>query len=106
MIITDSDKQELLVNISSAKGNPAVLDGALTWASSNEAIITVTAGTDDGMSATMVAVGPVGTAQISARGDADRGDGVREIVGTLDVEVIGGEAMVITIGPASTTPPA
>lgn len=88
-------------------GNPAVVDGVPAWSSSDPAVLAVTPA-DDGMSALVVPVGPLGTAQVSVRADADLGEGVREIIGTADVEVVAGEAVaaVVTFGAPEPRPAA
>lgn len=77
-------------------GNPAGIDGTPTWSSSDESKVTVSVGAD-GKFATAVTVGPIGTAQVSVRADADLGDGAREVVGVLDIEVIAGEASIVAL---------
>lgn len=86
-------------------GNPAVVDGAVSWASSNDGISTATVDTTDSTICRIDTPGPVGTAQISATGDADLGEGVRNIVTTFDVEVIAGEAFAGTINVVGTPQP-
>lgn len=75
-----------------AKGNAAQVQGAPVWASDNEAVATVAA-SDDGMSAVVTPVGPLGSAQISVTADADLGDGVENVVALGTVEVIAGKAV-------------
>ncbi len=82
-------------------GNPAVVDGEVEWASSDESIAYVTPDEND---STKCAVTPsmegnVGQVQISATADADLGDGLDELVTIMDVEVIGGQAVGGTITP-------
>lgn len=79
-----------------AKGNPAAVEGAPVWSSSADTIVTVTAASD-GMSAEIVPVGPLGTAQINVSADADLGSGVKAIVGVLDVQTAAGEAVSLQI---------
>lgn len=83
-----------------AKGNDARLDGPVVWQSSNEASLRLDPPLPDaGPDAPPViaAVGPIGVGQISVRGDADLGEGVRHIAGMLDIEVIAGEAVALVI---------
>lgn len=75
-----------------AKGNPATVDGAPVWTSSDETILTVAAAAD-GMSAVVTPVGPLGTAQIKIDADADMGAGVTDIITLADVEVVAGQAV-------------
>ena len=88
-----------------ADNNPATVDGAVTWASSNEAIATVVS---IGPTAAMIAAtrgGSLGTAQITATADADLGSGTRELLTTFDVTVVAGEAVSGTISPTGAPTP-
>jgi hypothetical protein len=81
-----------------SKGHPAAIDGDVSWSSSDESIVTVTADAADSFAATVVGVGDnVGIAQVTASADADLGAGVRNILTTSDVEVVAGEAIAGTI---------
>lgn len=93
--LTSTQKASLSLAAYDAKGNPAAVEG-VGWNVSDPAILTVTPG-DDPATATVFAVGPVGVAQVQVKADADIGDGTRELTGTLDVEVVAGEAAVITV---------
>jgi hypothetical protein len=77
-------------------GNPASVDGDTAWSSSDESKATVVADAND---STMAAITPVavGTAQILATVDADLGAGVRTLIVTLDLSLVGGEAVAGTI---------
>jgi hypothetical protein len=88
-----------------AKGHPAAVDGVVTWTSSNENVATVTADSADSTLATIVPGADVGQVQIVARGDADLGEGVREIITPMDVTVVGGEAVAGTISPVGEATP-
>lgn len=96
LILTDEQQVALTAAFKTAKGNDARVDGTPTWRSSDEAIITVTPAAD-GLSATAVAVGPLGTAQVSVEADADLGEGTRLITGVLDIEVRAAEAVVAIV---------
>jgi hypothetical protein len=76
------------------KGNPAEIQNPV-WASSDETVAQVTAGAD-GLSALVDTIG-VGQANIVVSGDADMGDGVKPITGTLGVTVTKGSATVLEI---------
>jgi len=80
-------------------GNPAVVDGDVTWASSDEQIARVAADTADSMSAIVEAQSKVGQCQITATADADLGAGVRELVTLMDLTVVAGEAVAGSIEP-------
>jgi hypothetical protein len=96
MILTDLQKVKVSIAPVDAKGNPAKVDGIPTWESSDIALLTVIPA-DDGMSAYAFATGPLGTAQISVQVDADLGEGVKLLVGTLDIEIIASDAVSLSI---------
>lgn len=91
LILTDLQKVALSVTFTTAAGNPAVVDGVPVWGTSDETILSVVAA-EDGLSAVVTTVGPLGLAQVSVSVDADLGEGVKPLVGTLDVSVIASEA--------------
>src|SRR5262245_31382853 len=82
-----------------ASGNPAVVDGEVTWATSNEDVATVTVDAADSTQATVRPSVNLGTTQITATADADLGAGVRELITMMDVTTIAGEAVAGTISP-------
>src|SRR5215831_3725354 len=67
--------------------------GSVNWASSDPTICTVTPATGNPAIANLYAPGKIGKVGIHATGDADLGDGVKNVTATLDVEVISGEAV-------------
>jgi len=114
MYTLPADKQvQLQVQYVDANGNPAKVDGAVSWVSSDENIakcepITaqqVDANTPEGGVVMLVPGAQVGNCQISASADADLGGGVRELVTLLDVTVVGGEAVAGTITPVGEATP-
>lgn len=102
LVLTADQKVRLSVVFQDDYGNPAPIDGAPRWESSDPAICTV-APAADGMSADVVTAGPVGTAQIRATADAVAGAAERLIIGIQEIEVVGGEARVVMLsaGPAT-----
>lgn len=96
MKLTDVQKVVGSIAPKDAAGNPAPVDGIPVWASSDPAIVTVTAA-PDGMSAVVEAVGPLGTAQVSVTADADTGEGVTAITALADIEVLASQATVVGI---------
>jgi len=88
-----------------AGGNPAVVDGDVTWASSDTDVILVDVSNTDSTKATLVSRSKVGQAQITATADADLGAGVREIITLMDVTVVAGEAVAGTISPVGEAAP-
>ena len=97
------DDQKVLLTIApvDAKGKPALVDGAPTWASSDETVVTLEVASD-GMSAVASGVTP-GTARVVVTADADLGSGVTPLSGSVDVTITAGAAVSITITAA---PPA
>jgi len=78
-----SQECPVTLNITNAAGNPAQVQGAPVWASSDETVVTVTAAAD-GMSAMVSSVAPGGPARISVSADADLGQGVLTITGVSE----------------------
>lgn len=108
LTLTDIDLCVLTIDpskILDKRGNPAPLDGAPSWESSDPAKVAIEPAAD-GMSATISAVGPLGTAQVIVSADARLGPDTKTITGTLDVEVTASEAATIEITPGEVTPQA
>lgn len=98
IILTDVQKVLVTVSPVSAKGNAAPVDGIPVWEVSDTSLLSVVP-SEDGLSAVVTAVGPIGLAQVSVKGDADLGEGVVEIVGILDVEVVASSATTFALTP-------
>lgn len=96
LVLTADQKVTLTVAYKDRYGNPAPVDGAPVWETSVDGIVTVTP-TEDGMSAEVVTVGQVGIVQVRATADAMPGAEVKTIIGSLDVQVVGGEARLVTL---------
>jgi hypothetical protein len=88
-----------------AAGNPALIDGEVAWASSDDTVLAVFTSANDSTEAILRTIGPVGQVQVTATADADLGAGVREIITPLDVTVVAGEAMSGTIEPSGPAEP-
>lgn len=86
-------------------GNPAAIDGEVTWDTSDSNIATVETDTADSTRATVVPNGQVGQVQVTCTADADLGEGTREIITTMDVDVVAGEAVAGTITPVGPPTP-
>jgi hypothetical protein len=82
-----------------ARGNAASVDGAVSWQSSDESIVKLQVDKADDTICRAVPAGGIGQAQITASCDADLGEGVRELITTCDIEVVGGEAVAGSIQP-------
>lgn len=81
-------------DVTDKRGNPTTVQ-SVTVTSTDPTIVNVV-DNGDGTS-TARATGPVGTATIVVDADADLGDGVRSIQGTLEVQVVAGDAAVLNV---------
>src|SRR4029077_14001775 len=81
-----------------AAGNPARIDGEVTWTSSDESVVTVQ---PDAVDSTIVRVLPVtvGQMQVRASADANLGTGVRNLLTVADIEIVAGEAIAGSVQP-------
>lgn len=100
LILTDIQKVALTVSAVDAAGNPAQIEN-VSWQSSNVDILTVAVEQSDDKKAVATTVGPLGTAQIQVTADARIGEGVVELTGVLDVEVVASEATTLSIVPGT-----
>ena len=96
LTLTDTQKCALSVDFRTAAGNPAKVDGVPAWSVSDENVLEVQPAAD-GLSAVVLAKGPLGVGQVRVTADADLGTGVREINGLLDVEVVASEATSVIV---------
>ena len=100
--IFENEKVVLTASPEDAKDRVVSVDGLISWASSDESVVRLEVA-PDGFTATAFAVaGTVGaptirTATIVAKADADRGTGVREVLGSFEIEVKLDEAVEIVI---------
>lgn len=95
------DDQRVTVSITpvDARGNAAQLGSVPAW-------VDATGQTDlepsaDGLSCIVIPKGVLGTTQINVSADADLGDGVVTISGTLDLEIVAGQAVGFAINPGT-----
>lgn len=94
-ILTDEQQVSATVAFTDAAGNPTSDDGTPVWAASDATILTVTAAAD-GLSATIVAAGPLGNSQLSCTANPADGSGT-PIVLTQDFTVVASAAVAGTI---------
>lgn len=94
--LTNTQQATLSISAVDRKGKPASVD-SIVFTSSDESVATVAADPSDASKATLKAVN-AGTAQINVSADADLGDGVNTLTGTLDVTVVAGQAIALAIG--------
>ena len=100
--MTNTQQVELKIEPKNRLGKPAQLDGAPAWATDNSDVIALTPAAD-GLSCVVAAAGVVGTATVQVTADADLSDGVRPIIGTIEVNITAGEAQTIEIVPGPAT---
>ena len=100
LVLSSTQQAALSFTVVDAKGNPAKIDGTPTWNSVDPTTVTVEAAAD-GMSATVKAVGPATTegtsVQVSVQVDADLGEGIKPLIGVLDVQIVAGEAVAVSL---------
>jgi len=89
MRLTNEQRVLITAIAVTAAGNPAPIDGAVTFTSSDETVARVDV--VDATSAYVTAVGP-GASQVLASFDADLGEGVRTIELSGAIEVVPAEA--------------
>jgi hypothetical protein len=103
MITISADKKRTLsVQAVDAKGRPATLDGIPAWAVSPEGGVSLFPAAD-GMSCDVAWLAPKDGQVVTVKGDADLGDGVKEIIGTLDVKTLSAEAVAFNISAGEET---
>lgn len=90
------------LTITDKKGNPAKVDGAPQWAVTAPELANL-AVAEDGLSAVVTPVGPIGAFKVQVKADADLGEGVKEIVGELDIELTAGDAEIISLAAGQAT---
>jgi hypothetical protein len=100
--LTDIQGFNVAVAFQDSRGNPATVIAAPVWAASDENLLTVTP-SDDGLSATVVAKGPLGVGQVTLNADGGPNAGDDPIVGVLDVEVVSSKATQAVFSPAPAT---
>ncbi|MBT1509447.1 hypothetical protein KIP88_02935 [Bradyrhizobium sp. SRL28] len=85
-------------------GNPAQVDGDVTWFTANEELATIEVDASDD---TICKVIPkaIGRTQVSARADADLGEGTRELLTVCDIMIVAGEAVAGSIQPTGEPQP-
>ena len=93
--LSDTQQTTLTLQPKNAAGHLTPVDGVPEWSVAPLHVARVTPAAD-GLTALLVGTG-AGSAVVTASADADRTDGVRLIVGTLDVVVTASEATTLEI---------
>ena len=84
-------------------GNPAKVD-SVEWFTANEELATIEVDAEDPTICKVIPVA-VGRTQVSARADADLGDGTRELLTVCDIMIVAGEAVAGSIQPTGEPEP-
>lgn len=103
--LTSSQFSDLVVSaIKDKKGNPAQVTDPV-WTTDNSDVLALVP-TQDGLGCRVSATGQLGTAKVQFSADGDIGPGVSAVIGTVDFEVVAGNAAIveITAGPATEIP--
>jgi len=100
--LTATQQVDLTIAATDRRGNPAPVDGVPEWATDNSDVLALVPSAD-GMTCTVKATGVLGTGRVQMTADADRTDGVRQIIGTLDIEVVAGDAVQVALTPGAPT---
>lgn len=96
LALSVTQKVELHVQPVDIKGNPAPVDGEPLWDVSDPSLIDLVR-SHDGLSVLVAARGRTGHVQITVRADARLGPDVREIMGTLEIDLVPAEAVALGI---------
>lgn len=83
-------------------GNAAKVDGLPVWAVTDESLAKLEVA-EDGMSVVVKPTGLVGAFKLQCKADADLGEGVKEILGELDIELLSGEAELVVLAAGEPT---
>jgi hypothetical protein len=96
VVLSIDQKVLVTLSVTDRAGNPASFDEVPEWSASSAALTVEPA--DDGMSATLISGEQVEEGVlVTVRGDADLGEGTREVVGTLQVNLTSGEAQFVEL---------
>lgn len=93
-VITDEQKLDFAFVPKTAAGNPAHIDDIPVWQVSDPSILDL-AVAEDGLTATVISLGPLGSCQLSVQADADMGEGTRLLTATAEILVVPAEAATI-----------
>lgn len=95
--MTSTQQVTLTANPLDKNGNPAKVDGVPEWQIDNPALATVTPASD-GMTALVKALG-AGSLNVKCIADADLGSGIRNIEGTITIDITAAvlEAQTLTV---------
>ncbi len=93
LVLRDDQQTDVQFSFLDKKGKPTTAENVVLTSSD----VDVLAVTDNGGGSFTVVAGKIGTAQLQASADARIGDGEVIVTGTETVQVVAGEAAVVTI---------
>lgn len=96
MVLKVSQALPLSVAFADAKGNPAQVEGKPAWALTDESLAILEVA-EDGLSALLKPIGPLGSFKVQVSADGDLGEGVKSIVGELAIDLIAADAVSVVI---------
>lgn len=103
--ITVDQELELSIEPQDSRGNPARVDGDPVWTVGDESVLQLLPGATP-FRKIVRGVGPIDASVVTVTVDADLGEGVKPLSGTLAIAVVPGEAssLAITAGEATAIP--
>jgi hypothetical protein len=103
MFLKVSEALPLSIEVKDIFGNMAKVDGAPAWALTDSALGTLEVA-EGGMSAVLKPAGLVGALKVQVSVDADLGEGVKTILGELEVQLLSGEAVSVVVSAGEAVP--
>lgn len=91
-----TENRKALFTVTDLKGNPAKIDGAPKWEVTAPELLVVEP-IEGEMAAVLKPVGPLGNVSVQVKVDADLGEGVKEITGQMDLNLVAGEAAIVSL---------
>lgn len=91
-----SQKLPLAVEFLDKFNNPAPVDGVPSWSVTDPSLAQIVPAAD-GLSAELIPIGPLGSFKVQCSADADLGEGLKPILGELDIDLLPAEASVVNI---------
>ena len=95
---------KMQVSYTDSAGNPATVDGDVEWFPANPEIAKIEVDESDSTICKVIPVA-LGRTQVSAKADADLGEGVRELLTVCDIMIVAGEAVAGSIQPTGEQEP-
>lgn len=94
--LTDEQKVLLRVEPKTEAGNAAPIDGVPSWTATDPTLVTLQPA-PDGLTCEVITNGPTGSCDVTCTADADLGEGVTEITGSITIEVVAAGAVTLDI---------